>query len=671
MADEEYDLNDFPDLDLGPTSPLPDLTLLDFEDAVEAITEWFFENFEDPANNTPYEGREGGYQYIWGGPYEAQDELENAFSGIATDALIKAAIQRIEEEGVWEWAPYSNRIKSRKDTEEAAFIRAEELIERVLRESDKGKNVSLSLGFNKSLARIPQNIVELTKLPSLDLSKSSISDLSPLANMKALPHLWFNNTNVTDLTPIEGLSNLKSIDFSATKVSDIAPLANLLGLNKISGHSTFVSDITPLFHLTNLSSLVLSFSLVSNLAPITNLRNLRRLVLAETPIDDLTPLSGLSQMEAIVITGTKIADLAPIAFLPKLEEAAAQDPEKNGLFFSNCPNITDPILIDLSKKKNPERTIETLRYLRDPPAPYIRSEPTISFLGEKAANPPPVPSQSIAPLEIEVREGRLWQREPSPQDYIDQAASDRSHQAYDGIKEYFDSLSGIFVGCNHPSIPKALAAFGKALGENFDTQNPIKLGIHGRRIQALARKAEEELSDIQARDLKEFAALIATYSRSLPDWRKFEENAPPQTLNENDIREAVNAAERLAKQTSEFSENIDKEIGKALDELVEAAKETGLQDAEADYGLFASINNLAIEISSATILYATDVRKKLYDTTVSKSAEGILLAPFWGTMLLSSGAPEFLVLAQHLPDIFGWLAPVIDWLSFLPNGRRK
>ncbi|MBF0355980.1 MAG: hypothetical protein HQL43_12155, partial [Alphaproteobacteria bacterium] len=59
MAEEDDYLNDFPDLDLGPTSPLPDLTLLDFEEAVEAITNLFFKNFEDPANSTSYESREG------------------------------------------------------------------------------------------------------------------------------------------------------------------------------------------------------------------------------------------------------------------------------------------------------------------------------------------------------------------------------------------------------------------------------------------------------------------------------------------------------------------------------------------------------------------------------------------------------------------------------------
>ena len=43
----------------------------------EAMRKWFFEHFEDPAHRTPYESREGGYQWIWGGPYDARERLKD------------------------------------------------------------------------------------------------------------------------------------------------------------------------------------------------------------------------------------------------------------------------------------------------------------------------------------------------------------------------------------------------------------------------------------------------------------------------------------------------------------------------------------------------------------------------------------------------------------------
>ncbi len=64
---------------LAPLTVPPSLEALDSEGRIEAMVAWFFENFEDPAYETPYDGREGGYQYIWGGPHEAADYIYDQF----------------------------------------------------------------------------------------------------------------------------------------------------------------------------------------------------------------------------------------------------------------------------------------------------------------------------------------------------------------------------------------------------------------------------------------------------------------------------------------------------------------------------------------------------------------------------------------------------------------
>lgn len=68
---------------------------------VEQLVEWFFENYEDPANGVPYESAEGGYQYIAGGPYDPQEELSEHFPD-ASPALIEEALKRIHPLG-FEW----------------------------------------------------------------------------------------------------------------------------------------------------------------------------------------------------------------------------------------------------------------------------------------------------------------------------------------------------------------------------------------------------------------------------------------------------------------------------------------------------------------------------------------------------------------------------------------
>ena len=108
--------------DMGPPSIPPDISNLQFDEIVESMVSWFFTNFEDPAEHTPYESAEGGYQFIWGGPCDAREELEDAF-GVALEKLlgeqmqqraIKAAVDRIEEDG-WEWAPSESRMRPEED----------------------------------------------------------------------------------------------------------------------------------------------------------------------------------------------------------------------------------------------------------------------------------------------------------------------------------------------------------------------------------------------------------------------------------------------------------------------------------------------------------------------------------------------------------------------------
>lgn len=96
------------------TIPPDNFTDLAHDEAVELIEEWFFENFEDPANSTPHESAEGGYQYIWGGPYYTRDIIENVFADTATDELITAAVKWLERKSSL-WVPSIRRRKSPED----------------------------------------------------------------------------------------------------------------------------------------------------------------------------------------------------------------------------------------------------------------------------------------------------------------------------------------------------------------------------------------------------------------------------------------------------------------------------------------------------------------------------------------------------------------------------
>lgn len=62
---------------------------------VDALLAWFFDFYKDPANGVPYDGRAGGYQYVFGGPWYAEEVLEETFPEVSTETL-GMALEKIQ-----------------------------------------------------------------------------------------------------------------------------------------------------------------------------------------------------------------------------------------------------------------------------------------------------------------------------------------------------------------------------------------------------------------------------------------------------------------------------------------------------------------------------------------------------------------------------------------------
>lgn len=78
------------------------------EDQIIAVKAWFHGRFCDPAHETPYNGREGGYIFINGGPYDPADVLPERFSGTVDDDTIQEVIDEMYSEIGDQWAPIQN-----------------------------------------------------------------------------------------------------------------------------------------------------------------------------------------------------------------------------------------------------------------------------------------------------------------------------------------------------------------------------------------------------------------------------------------------------------------------------------------------------------------------------------------------------------------------------------
>lgn len=87
-----------------------EIARLDRIDQIQLMTDWFEHNFADPVHEMPYNSSEGGYQYPFGGPYDASDQLQDRFSGFLEYSVIEEAVANVESDGTSEWAPSSGRI---------------------------------------------------------------------------------------------------------------------------------------------------------------------------------------------------------------------------------------------------------------------------------------------------------------------------------------------------------------------------------------------------------------------------------------------------------------------------------------------------------------------------------------------------------------------------------
>lgn len=70
-----------------------------------ALREWFKARYCDPAHETPYNGREGGYLFINGGPYDPLEELHTRFGKLVHGDLIQDVADGLVMEVGDEWAP--------------------------------------------------------------------------------------------------------------------------------------------------------------------------------------------------------------------------------------------------------------------------------------------------------------------------------------------------------------------------------------------------------------------------------------------------------------------------------------------------------------------------------------------------------------------------------------
>ena len=205
-------------------------------------------------------------------------------------------------------------------------------------------------------------LAKLTALASLNLVDTQVSDIGPLSKLTTLESLLLDNTQVSSIAPLAKLDSLERLKLAFTQVSDIGALAQLTALEWLDLMDTQISNVGPLAKLNSLERLNLTFTQVSDITPLSQLTALERLDLAFTQVSNIGPLSKLTALEQINLAGTHVSNIAPLAKLTVLAQLHLMDTQVSDI--APLAQLTALKWVDLRDTRVSIDAIEELRTAR-------------------------------------------------------------------------------------------------------------------------------------------------------------------------------------------------------------------------------------------------------------------------------------------------------------------
>ena len=161
---------------------------------------------------------------------------------------------------------------------------------------------------------------EMSDLTWLDISGTSIEDLSAVRNLNKLKVLRANSTMIEDISALKYNITLEELEVANTNVEDLSVLTSLHGLQKLNLAETQVGRVSHLKHCPNLISLNLSGTRIANIGFLQDLLQLKALDISNTTIRDLSPVSNLKDLQSLNISGSAVSNLQPLSELQNLRE---------------------------------------------------------------------------------------------------------------------------------------------------------------------------------------------------------------------------------------------------------------------------------------------------------------------------------------------------------------
>ena len=175
-------------------------------------------------------------------------------------------------------------------------------------------------------------IKDLKKLEFLRLSHNNIEDVTPLKELTNLKHLYISHNRIVDVSPLGKLTNLVDFDISINYIADASVAKNYSKLNMFNAIRNKITDISYLDTITGLKILNVKKNNVSNIDSIKDLVGLEVLNL-----EDNKNLGGIKVIKNL----TKLKEL-------NLNNCEIDDADVTGDIFAGLNGVVE---IDLSNNR--------------------------------------------------------------------------------------------------------------------------------------------------------------------------------------------------------------------------------------------------------------------------------------------------------------------------------
>lgn len=206
-----------------------------------------------------------------------------------------------------------------------------------------------------------QAFAGLTKLQSLCVTGTKVSDLSPLAALSDLRFLSLSNAAIKDIKPLQSLKQLVSLDLSSNSIEDLSGLKGLSLLSVLSLQNNQITDIGALQALVKINTLYLTNNNIADAAALRYLFKLTHLDISQNKLKHIDFVEKMKQLNWLNISNNPVKNLMPLQFLPHLKSLAIggikeADPEPvkycaalESLYAPACDWKTISFLKDLKK----------------------------------------------------------------------------------------------------------------------------------------------------------------------------------------------------------------------------------------------------------------------------------------------------------------------------------